>query len=103
MLERLPVEQLQAYEAYTQQHGLPMWRLEMQLARIAMLLDGIRIGPGAQLRLSDYLIGAERPAADAPPVAEVVTEEDAEAAATALGFSPRNRKKNNAASHTETT
>lgn len=101
-LERMPLQHLLDYDAYTQQHGLPLWRLEMQLARIAMLLDGIRIGPGAQLRLTDYLIGSSQQPVPEPPSTEGhPTEQDAEAAAAAFAFNPRNRqKKSNAQAKT---
>lgn len=91
----MPLAQLQQYEAYTQQHGLPLWRVEMQLARIAMLLDGIRIGPGAQLRLEDYLFSGSPdapPPAPEPPAQEQPTPEQADALLAAIEFKPRNRR-----------
>lgn len=90
----MPLDQLQAYEQYTQQHGLPLWRLEMQLARIAQILDAIRV-PGLDRSVADYLI--RPPQTDhhhqtttdqTPP-----TEADADAAAAALDFKPRQRRK----------
>lgn len=85
---------MQAYEQFSQQHGLPLWRLEMQLAQIAMLLDAQR-RPGADLALRDYLIrpaapATEQPATPAEP--DTVTEAQADAMAEAIGFKPRRRR-----------
>lgn len=84
------MHELQAYEQYSERFGLPLWRLEMQLAQIAMLLDAQR-RPGAELFLRDYLIRPAQPA-DAPAEQEV-TEAQADATAEALGFKPRNRRR----------
>jgi hypothetical protein len=93
VLQARPVQELEAYEQYTHQHGLPLWRIEQQLARIAMLLDAQNAAPGTRLKLSDYIVRMhpdQPPATD--PAAEI-TEADADAAADALGFRPQNRRK----------
>jgi hypothetical protein len=93
LLAARPVAELQAYEAYTAEHGLPLWRIEHQLAQIAMLLDAQR-RPGHDLLLSNYLARPVRQAAgteagaNGPP-----TEAEADAVADTLGFKPMNRKK----------
>lgn len=96
MLARAPLQVLQGYEQYTRSHGLPLWRLELQLARICMLLDGIRTGGATELHLQDYLIRADRAgqdgAATPPPQDQEVTPEEADAAAAALGFAPRTKR-----------
>ena len=97
VLAARPVAELQAYEQYTQEHGLPLWRIELQLASIAMRLDDQRAAPGVPLKLSDYLIRPQ-PAASPPPTEqpqadEPPTEAQAQAAADALGFRPQNRQK----------
>lgn len=94
-LERLPLHHLQGYEQYTQRFGLPLWRLEMQLAQIAMLLDAQR-RPGADLALRDYLIRPIQPTEPATPAEaeteQPVTEAEAQATAESLGFKPRKRR-----------
>lgn len=106
VLAARPVAELQAYEQYSQQHGLPLWRIELQLASIAMRLDAQR-APGVPLQLSDYLIRpqpapsqppaqqppAQQPTAQQPQADEPPTEAQAQAAAEALGFRPQNRRK----------
>jgi len=92
VLARAPLQVLQGYEHYTRSHGLPLWRLELQLARICMLLDGIRTGGTTELHLQDYLIRADRAGqggAAPPQQGQEVTPEEADAAAAALGFTPR--------------
>lgn len=76
----------------------------MGLAQIAMLLDAQR-RPGANLSLRDYLIRPTEPrpepsAAPADSAPAEVTEAEAAAIAEALGFKPRQKKKQPA--HTET-
>ena len=97
VLAARPVAELQAYEQYTQEHGLPIWRIELQLASIAMRLDAQRAAPGVPLKLSDYLIrpqpAASPPPAQPPEPEEQPTEAQAQAAADALGFRPQNRRK----------
>lgn len=86
---------MQAYEQFSQQHGLPLWRMEMQLAQIAMLLDALR-RPGADLALRDYLIRPAAPATEQPATpsdTEEVTEAQADAMAEAIGFKPRRLRK----------
>lgn len=96
VLAARPVVELQAYEQYTQEHGLPLWRIEMQLAQIAMLVDAQRL-PGRDLLLRDYLIRpqptAASPQAQPVEIAEPPTEAQAQAAADAIGFRPQIRRK----------
>jgi hypothetical protein len=84
---------LQAYEQYTARFGLPLWRIEMGLAQIAMLIDAQR-RPGVELALRDYLIRPEQHTPQAPPpdAPAEVTEAEAAATAEALGFKPRKKK-----------
>ena len=94
VLASRPVHELQQYEQYSAEHGLPLWRIELQLARMAMLLDAQRLAPGTPLNLSDYLVRPQQPAAPtAAPPDDPPTEAHAQAAADALGFRPMNRRK----------
>jgi hypothetical protein len=89
----MPLPQLQAYHDYTLQHGLPLWRIEMQLAQIAMLLDAQR-RPGQSLSLRDYLV---RPMVDdeasEPSAAPEATPEQVDALCEAIAFSPRPKRR----------
>lgn len=92
-LARLPLPQLQAYHDYTLQHGLPLWRIEMQLAQIAMLLDAQR-RPGQALSLKDYL---PRPTTDDdtsdPEDLPEATPEQVDALCEAIAFNPRPKRR----------
>lgn len=97
VLAERPLEELRAYEQYTAEHGLPLWRIELQLARLAMLIDTQNAPAGLQVSISDYLIRPKPPESPAPEKAsEPPTEAQAAAAANALGFKPQNRRKPNA-------
>ncbi len=87
----MPLPDLQAYHDYTLQHGLPLWRIEMQLAQIAMLLDAQR-QPGKTLRLKDYLIKpvSAEPENDLP---DEPTPEQVEALVNAIDFKPRPKRR----------
>lgn len=93
-LERRPLHELQAYHDYTREHGLPFWRMEMQLAQIAMLLDAQR-RPGQSLKLSDYIpqpVGA-RSSEVLTADEQGITPEQDEAIASAIGFRPRPKRR----------
>ena len=94
VLAARPVAELQAYEQYTAAHGLPLWRIEHQLALISMQLAATRAPSGTPLKLSDYLIRPYQENSPAPtPPDEPVTEAQAKAVAEAMGFNPQNRRK----------
>lgn len=84
----MPLADLLDYEAYTERHMLPLQRIELQLARVAMLLNGLR-APGMALNIDDYLIPPPPPRQ--PTETTEATEEDADRIAAALGFKPINR------------
>lgn len=84
----MPLADLLDYEAYTAQHMLPLARIELQLARIAMLINGVRIA-GLPMNIDDYLIPAPPPRAVLAPTE--ATEAEADHIAAALGFKPINR------------
>lgn len=89
LLAQMPLNWLLLYQQYTAEHGLPHWREEMQLARIAMSLDALRF-PAAHLSIEQYLIRPSRGQAveedSSPP-----SEAEADAICAALGLSARAR------------
>lgn len=70
--------------------------MEMQLARICMLIDAQR-RPGETLHLKDYLFDFS--AQDAPDDAAPPTEAQADAACEALNFKPRPTRRRPEAEH----
>jgi hypothetical protein len=72
------------YEAYAAEHMLPLARIELQLARMVMLLDGM-CPPGLIRDVKRYLI-AQKPEEKVPPPPSEATEQEADAIAAALGF-----------------
>lgn len=97
VLASRPVDELLAYEQYTAEHGLPLWRIEMQLDQIALLIDAQR-NPGQGHSLRDYVVRPAQPAwgradpATTQPTQEP-TESEADATAELMGFKPANRRK----------
>ncbi len=86
LLAQMPLHYMQAYWAYTEQHGLPHWREEMQLARLNMSVDALRL-PVELLSLDQYIIRPLSEQSDAPAQqAALPTEEEADAICAALGL-----------------
>jgi hypothetical protein len=86
LLAQMPLQYMRAYWTYTEQHGLPHWREEMQLARLNMSVDALRL-PVEALSLDQYIIRPKREQSDAPEQpAAPPTEEEADAICAALGI-----------------
>lgn len=51
----MPVSEMNTFNEYSRKHGLPFDRLEIQLARLCMMMDAY-MGGKKNVKLNDYLI-----------------------------------------------
>lgn len=78
----MPLEDLQAYQAYTTRRMFPGRRMELLLAQVSMVLAQVK--GNKEARLASFLF-------DPPPDDPEDEEPDPEAVAAALNFTPRQR------------
>lgn len=81
----MPLEWLLLYQEYTATYGLPNWRQEIQLARIAMSIDALRF-PNAKLSMENYMIRPQGASVALPQEDSQPSQEEADAICAALGF-----------------